>query len=216
MRECDTERKNSGDDEIVPGGRMPMNLHEVLCPEAQEELARDGITELVSVSVRAVPDPERIDDRLAMKVTAEVCDNFRAGIPAIDRDLDRVDAISSSSGDDLSLSVRNELLVALDTRRREFAGLREGKMNGQPVAYLSDPAVAALIGPSLENPVINDLVWSLGWCATREENGKLLAYCEAPLFSEYADDDSWVRIQDRIRRVNYLIGGIVAGLLEEQ
>jgi hypothetical protein len=208
--------KISGDNESVPGGRMAMIFHDALCTEAKEELARSDIIELVSVSVKAVPDPERPKDRLAMKVTAEVGDKFRAGIPAIDRDLDRIDEICSSSEDDLSLSLRDELLVTLGTRRRECAGLREGMIDGQPVAYLSDPAVAALIRPSLENPVIDALVWSLGWCATREEDGNLLVYCEAPLFSEYADDDSWVRIQDRIRRVNYLIGGIVAGLLEEQ
>ena len=200
----------------MSGGKMPMNLHEALCPEAQEELAQYGIIKLVSVSVKAVPDPERPEDRLAMKITAEVCDNFRAGIPAIDRDLDHVDAICSSAGDDLSLSMRDELLVTLDTRRREFAGLREGTMNGQPVAYLSDPAVAALIGPSLENPVIDDHVWSLGWSMTKEIDGELLVYCDNPLFSEYVDEDSWVRIQDRMRRANYLIGGIVAGLLEER
>jgi hypothetical protein len=69
MREWDAESKISKDDEIVPSRGMPMNLHEALCPEAREGLARYGIIELVSVSVKAVPDPELPDDRLAMKET---------------------------------------------------------------------------------------------------------------------------------------------------
>lgn len=192
-----------------------MNLVEALCPEAQEDLARHGIVELVSVSVMAVPDPARPEDRLALKITAEVNDNFQKGIPAVDRDLDTADEICTSAEDDLSLSLQDELLVTLDTRRREIAGLREGKVNGQPVAYLSDPAIASLIRPTLENPVIDALVWSVGWCATKEEDGKILVYCDNPLMSEDVDEDSWVRIQDRMRRVNYVIGGLMAGLLGE-
>ncbi|MEI7857904.1 MAG: hypothetical protein WCH85_10430 [Methanomicrobiales archaeon] len=192
-----------------------MNLVEALCPEAQEDLARHGIVELVSVSVMAVPDPARPEDRLALKITAEVNDNFQNGIPTVDRDLDTADKICTSAGDDLSLSLRDELLVTLDTRRQEITGLREGKINGQPVAYLSDPAIASLIRPTLENPVIDALVWCVGWCATKEDDGKILVYCDNPLMSEDVDEDSWVRIQDRMRRVNYVIGGLMAGLLGE-
>jgi len=192
-----------------------MNLVEALCPEAQEDLARHGIVELVSVSVMAVPDPARPEDRLALKITAEVNDNFRTGIPAVERDLDATDKICTSSRDDLSLSLQDELLVTLDTRRREIAGLREGKVDDQPVAYLSDPAIASLIRPTLENPVIDALVWSVGWCATKEDDGKILVYCDNPLMSEDVDEDSWIRIQDRMRRVNYVIGGLMAGLLGE-
>ena len=192
-----------------------MNLYDVLCPEAQEDLDQCGIVDLVSVSVNAVPDPDRPEDRLAMNIIAEVNDNFLAGIPAIDRDLDRVDAICSAGGDDLTLCFRDELLVTLETRCREFTELKEGRVDGKPAAWLSDPAVAALIRPSLENPDIHDTVWSLGWSATREENGDLLVYCDVPNFSEYADEDSWVRIQDRMRRVNFILGGMMAGLLGE-
>ncbi|MDO9325428.1 MAG: hypothetical protein Q7T80_10785 [Methanoregula sp.] len=192
-----------------------MNLIEALCPEAQKDLARHGIVELVSVSVMAVPDPARPDDRLALKITAEVNDNFQNGIPAVDRDLDTADKICTSAGDDLSLSLRDELLVTLDTRRQEIVGLREGMIDGQPVAYLSDPAIASLIRPTLENPVIDALVWCVGWCATKEDDGKILVYCDNPLMSEDVDEDSWVRIQDRMRRVNYVIGGLMAGLLGE-
>jgi hypothetical protein len=197
------------------GQGVAMNLVEALCPEAQDELTRHGIVELVSISVMAVPDPARPEDRLALKITAEVNDNFRNGIPVVDRDLDTADKICTSAEDDLSLSLHDELLVTLDTRRREIIGLREGKVNDQPAAYLSDPAIASLIRPTLENPVIDALVWSIGWCATKEDDGKILVYCENPLMSEDVDEDSWVRIQDRMRRVNYVIGGLMAGLLGE-
>lgn len=102
-----------------------MNLFEVLSPEARQDLTRYGIVEIVPVSVKVVPDPDRPEDRLAMKIVAEVNDNFQPGIPAIDRELDTADEICSSS-DDLALTLRDELLVTLETRRRELAELREG------------------------------------------------------------------------------------------
>ncbi len=216
MSECNTEKKISEKDETVPVEENFRNLLEVLCPEAKDELMQHGIIDLVSVTVKAVPDPARPDDRLAMKITAEVLDNFRTRIPAIDRYLDRADAICSTSEDDLTLSLRDELLVTLDTRRKELAELRVGMIDGKPVAYLSDPAVAALIKPSLDNPVIEDHIWSVGWCVTKEDDGRLLVYCDIPFFSEYVVEDSWVRIQDRMRRVNYVIGGMMAGLLGEE
>lgn len=215
MSECNTENEISKKDETVPEKESFRNLLEVLCPEAKDELMQYGITDLVSVTVKAVPDPARPDDRLAMKITAEVLDNFCTGIPAIDRPLDRADVICSTSEDDLTLSLRDELLVTLDTRRCEFAELREGTIDGKPVAYLSDPAVAELLRPSLENPGIEENIWSVGWSVTKEEDGTLLVYCDIPYFSEYVDEDSWVRIQDRMRRVNYVIGGMMAGLLGE-
>jgi hypothetical protein len=192
-----------------------MNLIEALCPEAREELTRHGIIELISVTVHAVPDPERPDDRLAMKITAEVCDNFGTSIPAIDNRLNRADEICSTAGEDLSLPFRDELLVTLGIRCRELAGLREGKIDGQPVAYLSDPEIAKLIGPTLENPDINALVWCMEWCVTKEEDGRLLAYCDDPLIAEEVDEDSWYLIRDRMRRVNYVIGGLVAEMMGE-
>ena len=191
-------------------------LFESLVPEAQQDLLRHGIVELVSVSAKAVPDPERPEDRLCLKIIGEVNDNFLQNIPAIDRVLDRVDEICSSSGDDLTLSLRDELLVTLDTRRRGFAELKKGMLDGKPVAYLSDPVVGPLIKPSIEHPVIDALVWCIGWSATKEEDGTLLVYCDIPLFSESVDEDSWVRIQDRMRRVNFLIGGLMAELLGER
>ena len=211
MNACaDEKNRNAGND---PGSLG--NLIDLLCPDARDDLMKHGIVELVSVSVRAVPDPDRPEDHLAMKIAGEVCDNFRAGIRDIDRDLDRVDAICSASEEDLALVFRDELLVTLDEQRRAFAELREGKIDGRPAPHLSDPAVADLIRPALEHPFINACVWSLGWCAIREEDGRLLVYSETPHLSESVDEDSWVRIQDRMRKVNYIIGGMVSRLLGE-
>lgn len=191
------------------------NFFESLAPEAQEDLLRHGIIELVSVSAMAVPDPERPEDRLSMKIVGEVNDIFLQNIPAIDRYLDRVDEICSASNDDLSLSLRDELLVTIEKQRDDFAELKNGMMNGKPAPHVSDPVVAELLRPCLEHPVIDALVWCIGWCAIREDDGRLFVYCDNPLISEYADDDSWARIQDRMRRVNYVIGGMMAELLGE-
>jgi hypothetical protein len=62
-------------------------LFEVLDPEAKEELVRGDVIELVSAIVTAVPDPDRSDDRLTMKISAEVCDDFTPGTPWIDTEL---------------------------------------------------------------------------------------------------------------------------------
>jgi hypothetical protein len=48
---------------------------------------RNSVIELVSVRVAAVPDPERPEDRLAMKISAELGDDLRPGISWIDEDL---------------------------------------------------------------------------------------------------------------------------------
>jgi len=195
-------------------GNAPV-LIDALRPEARDDLMRQGIVELVSVSVDAVPDPDRPDDHLAMKISAYVGDNFRDGITGIDRDLDRVDALASSSENDLSLVLRDELLVTLGQRRTELAGLRENLLGNNPPEYMNNPKIAGMIRPSLENPRIDAHIWTVEWCVAREDDGTLLVYCDAPNISESVDEDSWVRIQDRIRRVNYSIGGMVNRLLGE-
>jgi hypothetical protein len=79
---------------------------EVLSPEAQNDLIRDSVIKLVTVCVAAVPDPERPDGRLAMKISAEVDDDFRPGIPWIDEELDRIRALLRPGRDESQL--RNE------------------------------------------------------------------------------------------------------------
>ena len=205
-----------------------MTLLEVLSPEARSELERDGVIELVSVSLTAIPDPERPDDTGAMKLDAYVGDNFRPGIPAIEKALGRVDAIATAGGDDLMPSLREELLSSLVDRRNDLAELREGKVRGLPAPHLSDPAIAAIIRPHLENPNLNELVWCTGWSVsvdvpegyhdnrvpgTPYSLEKLLVYTDNPLIPEFIDEDSWTRIQDRLRRVDFIIGGIVAEVM---
>jgi hypothetical protein len=215
MNECKTGSVNHEGTGGNPGNGDSLMLIDALRPEARDDLMRHGIVELVSVSIDAVPDPDRPEDHLAMKISAYVGDNFRAGIIDIDRDLDRVDAISSSSEDDITLVLRDELLVTLDQRRTELAALREECLGNNPPPYMADPDVARIVRPSLEHPVIDAHVWTVGWCVTKEDDGSLLVYCDAPMISESVDEDSWVRIQDRIRRVNYIIGGMVSRLLGE-
>lgn len=215
MSEEDTFSEN---DEMNRGGTGNGNaskLIDVLRPDARDDLMRYGIVELVSVSVNAVPDPDRPDDHFAMKISAYVGDNFREGIIDIDRDLDRVDAIASSAEDDLTLVLRDELLITIAQRRTEVAEVRENLLGNNPPEYMNDPTAAGMIRPSLENPLIDAHVWTVGWSVTKEEDGTLLVYCDTPLISESVDEDSWARIQDRMRRVNYLIGGIVNRLLGE-
>ena len=62
-------------------------LFEALTPKAQNELVRDHVIDLVTVVVRAVPDPDRPDDRLAMTIAMEMKDEFASGHPRIDAEL---------------------------------------------------------------------------------------------------------------------------------
>ena len=80
-----------------------------------------------------------------MKILAEVCDNFEQGIPEIDRDLDAVDQLCSTSENDLMPATRDELLVLIGERIHDLAGLREGRVGGQPAPCLSNPAIAEMI-----------------------------------------------------------------------
>ena len=95
-------------------------LFEVLTPEAQNELVRDHVIELVTVVVRAVPDPDRPDDRLAMTITADMKDAFAPGQPWIDAELARIREICGAAGDDFSVSMHDALLVALNRRRKDL------------------------------------------------------------------------------------------------
>jgi hypothetical protein len=72
-----------------------MKLFEALSPEAQQDLLKDNEIELVTVIVRAVPDPEKPDDTGAMKITAEITDDFSPGTPWINDELLKLFGISS-------------------------------------------------------------------------------------------------------------------------
>ncbi len=55
-------------------------LFETIIPEAQEELVRDRMIEIVGIFVDAVPDPDRPEDWSAMTISADVYHDFRGGV----------------------------------------------------------------------------------------------------------------------------------------
>jgi len=87
-------------------------LFEALTPKAQNALVRDHVIDLVTVVVRAVPDPDRPDDRLAMTIAMELKDEFAPGQPQIDAELARVREICGAAGEDLSVNMQDALLAA--------------------------------------------------------------------------------------------------------
>ena len=201
-------------------------LFEALTPKAQNELVRDHVIELVTVIVRAVPDPDRPDDRLAMKIAAEVFDEFGPGKPGIDTAMTKIREICALAGDDLSINIQDALLVALNRRRKGLDGLREGKIGGHPVSYLKDPQVAEFLGPILKAARPQVTVWSLGWTVAMDDNGKLLVDCEDSfsdpdsvvavrnvfddsVYAEDWDHETEEKIRQRIRKVNEVAGRIV-------
>lgn len=149
-------------------------LYEMLTHEAQEELVQDQIIELVTVIVRVEPDPDRPDDRLAMKIVFEVKDEFAPGYPAIDAGLARLREVCGSSGDDLSPAMEDALLVALNRQRKVVDGLHEGKIGGKPMVYLSDPAIREFLWPILAAQRPDLTLWCATWTAGMDDNGRLI------------------------------------------
>ena len=204
-------------------------LFESLKPEAQNELIRDHVIELVTVVVRAVPDPDQPDDRLAMKVTAEVYDELAPGVPWIDAEMARIREICASAGEDISVPVQDALLVALNRRLKELDGLRNGKIGGYPVEYLSDPQVMEFLGPILKAVKAEVSLWCLAWTVAMDDDGKLLVdnedYFTSPdsaiavlnhftesVYTEDRDGTTRKKVMARMRKVNDVVEGVVGGV----
>jgi len=205
-----------------------MMLIEALRPDIRKDLERSGIAELISVSVSAMADPDIEEGQFAMKIDAYVGDNFKAGIPAIDQALDAVDALASAGDEDFGPSLRDELRTMLGEGQLESFRLHEGEVNDRPAGnqpYPETPKSVRLSGNRNSCPH----VWSMGWSvATDEPDGpaadpvrhrynteKLLVYSDDADIAEFVDEDSWTRIKDRMRRIDLIIGGMVAGMMGE-
>ena len=186
---------------------------ELLCPEAQEDLIRHGIIELVTVRAAAEQDPERPDDRLRMSVSGDLGHEFRPGNPWIDAELQRIREICMPAGEDLSVATQDSLLVDLNRERREQDELRAGRIGGQPVKWFSDPQTMELVWPSIKNATPEVMVWCHCWTLEMDDGGQMTVDCEAPLYYKGLDDESRARIDERLRKVNAGIGKIVERLI---
>ena len=212
--------------ERVMGGESVTNLFAALIPEAEEELVRDYVIELITVIVRAVPDPDRPDDRLTMKIAAEIYDEFAPGKPGIDLAMADVRKICEAACDDVSIQMQDTLLVVLNRRRKDLDGLRQGKIGGYPVAYLADPQIAEFLGTAIKAASPEVTVWSLAWTVAMDDDGKLVVDCEDPfsdqrsviavrnvyddsVFAEDWDHETREKIRQRIRKVNEVAGRII-------
>jgi hypothetical protein len=208
-------------------------LYEALNPEAQEELIRDNVIEFVSVIVTAVPDPDRPDDRLTMKITAEVYADFAPGTPWIDAELEKIRKICAGAAEDITVPVTDALHVALNRNRKSLDGILEGKIGGRPAAWASDPQVMALLGTVLENARAEVPVWCLAWTVAMADDGFLLVDCEDSLSlsrpasvllppdreSFFAADESGEtrrNILERMRQVNGVVGRMVEVLMNDR
>mgnify|MGYP001266345595 CR=1 FL=1 len=189
-------------------------LYETLLPEAQQELIRDGVIELVTVVVEVEPDPARPDNRNAMNIVIEVFDNFRDGIPAIEAGRTRIRTICDSASGDLSDDTRENLIAALARRCDEMDELREGRVDGQPVEALRDPAVAKFFTPELFTHNKKVTVWCYAWTAGLDDGGMMDVDCEEPLYDNGIDKVSRARIRERVEKVNEELNRIVALLMQ--
>jgi hypothetical protein len=189
---------------------------ESLHPEAQEELVRNGVIELVTVFADAVPDPERPDDRLALSISADLANDFRPGIPWINAELDQLRTICGTAGEDISLAVQDALLVSLNTQRKEQDQLRMGKIGGEPVEWFNNHQLMEIIGPAIRNATPDVTVWCHCWTVAMDDDGKMIVDCEPPLYYKDLDNESRTRIDERLRKVNAVIGKIVERLMVEE
>jgi hypothetical protein len=189
-------------------------LFETLLPEAKEELIRDGVVELVTVVVEVEPDPARPDNRNAMNIVIEVYDNFRDGIPAIEAGRTRIRSICDRAPGDLSDDTRENLIAALARRCDEMDELQEGRVDGQPVDALRDPAVAKFFTPELFTHNKKVTVWCYAWTVGMEDSGMMDVDCEEPLYDAGIDTVSRARIRERAEKVNGELNRIVAPLLQ--
>jgi hypothetical protein len=205
-----------------------MKLIDALRPDIRKDLERSGLAELVSVSVSAMADPDREEGQFAMMIDAYVGDNFRAGIPAIDQALEAVDAIATAGDEDFGPSLRDTLRVMLGGGQPGAIRLHEGEVNDRPAGdppYPETPEIVRLSGRSDSCPQ----VWIIGWWVTtadpedaaadpgrhRYNTENILVYSDDADIAGFVDEDSWTRIKDRMRRIDLIIGGMVAGMMGE-
>ena len=205
-------------------------LFEALDPEAREELIRGDVIELVSVIVTAVPEPDRPDDRLSMKIAAEVNDDFAPGTPWIDAELARLREICAGAAGDITIPAEDALHVALNRNRKGLDGLLAGKVGGHPAAWASDPQLMAFLGTVLQDARAEVSVWWLAWTVGMDDDGKLVVDCEDSLSLprpavalRYPDRDSFFaadetgetreNILERMRQVNGVVGRMVRELM---
>jgi hypothetical protein len=194
---------------------MMTKIFEAMIPEAQEDLIRDGIIELVTVLVEAVPHPDRPDDPSAMRVAAEVYHGFREGVPAIETGLAALRGTCSVAAEDITPAVQDRLLADLARDRRQKDEWREGKVNGEPIALHSSPEVADLLRPELFDLDSKVTIWCHAWTAGMSDDGLMLVDCDRPFIAEGIDDESRARILERVYAVDAGIAAIVGPLMRE-
>lgn len=190
-------------------------LFETMIPEAQDELIRDGMIEIVCVLVEAVPDPGRPGDVSAMTFSAEVYHDFRDGVPAVDAGIARIRKICSGAAEDLSPAVRDRLLAALADDRQQKDEFRQGLIDGEPFETRFGPEVAKLLRP--ENFDLNPkvTVWCHAWSAGMEDGGLICIDRDEPVIFTGTDNETEVRILERITALDERIAAIIRPLMQE-
>jgi len=194
---------------------MMTKIFEAMIPEVQEELIRDGIIELVTVLVEALPHPDRPDDPSAMRIAAEVYHGFREGVPAIGTGLAALRGICSGAAEDITPAVQDRLLADLARDRLQKDEWREGKVNGEPIALHFSPEVADLLRPELFDLDPKVTVWCHAWTAGMSDDGKMLVDRDRPFIADGIDDESLTRILERIYALDAGISAMVRPLMEE-
>lgn len=183
-----------------------------LFPDAQEELIRNNLVDLMIVQVNAVPDPYHPDDPGSMAVVGSVSHDFRNGVPEIDGELARITDISRLAADDLTEPVWHLLSADLNRRRDELNIMHQEMMNGTFFSPDGNSPLPELIRPENIDGNPDVLVWCNAWSIAMDDDGKIVSEPYPPLLSDKLDEISRNRIADRIRNLDILFVNLLAML----
>jgi hypothetical protein len=119
--------------------------------------------------------------------------------------------------------MKDALLVALNRQRTVVDELHEGKSNGQPMTYLSDPATREFLTPILAAQRPEVTLWCASWTAAMDDDGMLVLGFEdgistpdsvvavknlydGSIYDEDRDGSTREKVVERIWRVNEVVG----------
>jgi hypothetical protein len=116
-----TERNGATNNlgQTKPWRKKMTTLFEAIIPDAQQDLIRDDVIDLVTVNVEVVPYPDPPEHRSTMQIAADVNQRFREEIPWIKTEFIHIHEICSMVVDDISITTKNRLFLAFNNRHKK-------------------------------------------------------------------------------------------------
>jgi len=172
-------------------------LYQALSREAQEELVRNDVVELLRADFEIGGNPENQEDRDEMTRIIHVNDEFARDLPWLNDELSHIRKVCNESEHDFNDS-SNTLLNAFTLQTRGvLAEMRE-------CAELRTLLVS--VTPTVD-------VWAISWMVSMEDDGKLNFDHWEFLNPNVLSGVTQAKVRDRIRYVNGRVGRVVKRLM---